>query len=210
MATYGLTLVTAPLLEPVTLEEAALQCGIPENTAYHDKKLKALIVAAREKVETDTGRAIITQTWDFTCDLLPFGLEALYLPKNPVSAVTSVKYYDTANAQQTLPTTVYKTFLDREPAEIRIKYLQQWPFLYSEPGVITVRFVAGYGAAVTSVPESLKLAMLLLIDTWFENRDASNSKNEDAYQSLISRFLVGDDFHQYGRTVWQRSGMSFA
>jgi len=204
MATYGTTLVTAPAIEPITTAEAAQQCEVADGIAYHERKLNSLIQAAREKVETDTGRAIISQTWDYTFDLFPYGLEPIYLPKSPVSSVTSLKYYDTSNVQQTLATTVYKTFLDREPAEIRLKYQQQWPFLYGEQGVITVRFVCGYGAAATAVPESLKAAMLLLIGTWFENREAEMPviTNDRAYDSLIARFMTGDEFHCYGRTLW--------
>ncbi len=204
MAQYGLTLFTAPTLEPISSAEARLQCGIADDAAgYHDPKLLSLVKAAREKVETDTGRAIMAQTWDYTFDLWPYGLEPIYIPKAPVSAITSVKYYDQAGAQQTLSTSVYKTFLDREPAEIRPKYQQQWPFLYGEQGVITVRFVAGYGAAVTAVPESLKAAMLLLVSDWFENRDGErpNTTSNRAYDALISKFLTGDEFHTYSRSL---------
>lgn len=204
MAQYGLTLVTAPTIEPITTAEARLQCGIADDAAgYHDPKLLSLIKAAREKVETDTGRAVINQTWDYTFDLWPYGLEAIYIPKAPVSSITSVKYYDTSNAEQTLATSVYKTILNREPAEIRLKNAQSWPSVYGEPGVITVRFVAGYGAAVTAVPESLKAAMLLLVSDWFENRDGErpNSTSNRAYDSLINKFLTGDEFHTYSRSL---------
>ncbi len=204
MAQYGLTLVTAPTIEPITSAEARLQCGIADDAAgYHDPKLLSLIKAAREKVETDTGRAVIAQTWDYTFDLWPYGLEAIYIPKAPVSAITSVKYYDTTNVEQTLATSVYKTFLDREPAEIRLKKSQQWPFLYGEQGVITVRFVAGYGAAATAVPESLKAAMLLLVSDWFENRDGERPTNTTprAYDALIQKYLTGDEFHTYSRSL---------
>ncbi len=95
MASYGLTLVTAPTSEPISLDEAKIHCNVDLANAYHEGKLQSLIKAAREKVETDTGRAIVTQTWDFTCDLFPSGVCAMHLPKSPVSSVTSVKYYDT-------------------------------------------------------------------------------------------------------------------
>lgn len=205
MAIYGQTLVTAPATEPITLAEAKLQCGIATDVNYHDPLLQILITAAREKVEADTSRAIITQTWDYSFDLWPIGLEAIYLPRAPVASITSVKYYDQANAQQTLSTTVYKTMLDREPGEIRVHYQQQWPFLYGEPGGITVRYVAGYGTANTSVPQSLRQALLLLIDHWFENRDTVGNVGpqiSNSYETLIARHTVGDDFHSYGRSLY--------
>ena len=205
MAQYGLTLITAPTIEPVSLAEAHLQCGVANDISYHDPKFSSLITAAREKVETDTGRAIITQTWDYTFDLLPCGLEAIYLPKNPVLSISSLKYYDTSNAQQTLSTSYYMTLLDREPGEIRLKYQQQWPSLYGERGVVTVRFVCGYGSTPASVPQSLKHAMLLLISWWFEKREAvvlgTISKNlEQSYEALITKYITGDEFHSYSRS----------
>ncbi len=206
MAQYGITLVTAPTLEPITSAEARLQCGIADDAAgYHDPNLIGLIQAAREKVETDTSRAIMAQTWDYTFDLWPRGLEAIHIPKSPVSSITSVKYYDQAGAQQTLSTSVYDgvRFLNREPGEIRLKYQQQWPFLYGERGAITVRFVAGYGATANLVPESLKSAMLLLVSDWFTNSDGERptSTTPRAYDALINKFTVGDEFHTYSRSL---------
>ena len=207
MASYGLTLVTAPAIEPVTLEEARYQVGVPAGVDYHDTNLTRLITAAREKVETDTGRAIITQTWEMAIDLLPFGINALYLPRSPVQSVTYIKYYDTTNTQQTLSTATYKTLLDREPGEIRLHWQQIWPLLYWEPGVVTVRFVAGYGDTAANVPQSLKQALLLLIGWWFEDPTAmqTNNRTDAAYKALISRHTVGDEFHVYGRTPYRYS-----
>lgn len=203
MATYGLTLQTAPTLEPVSRAEAKVQVGIAEGVDYHDRYLDTLITAARQKVETDTGRALVNQTWDFVIDCFPLGLEAIYLPKTPLVSVTHVKYYDTSNVQQTLATSVYKTFTTREPGEIRLKYQQAWPFIYSEGGVVEVRFVAGYGSTA-SVPAGIKQAMLLLVHNWFESPSATitgtiQTENSFAYQALINQYLVGDEFHCYAR-----------
>lgn len=199
MATYGLTLVTAATSEPVTLAEAKVQCGVAEGMTYHDDKIRSLIAAAREKVEADTSRALVTQTWDYVFDVFPCGLEAIYLPKTPIASVTHIKYFDQTNTEQTLATSVYKTFLNRVPAEIRLKYGQQWPFLYGEAGVITVRFVAGQG--VTAIPGALKQAVLLSLHSLYDPAAAGDI--EDAYMSLIQTHMVGDEFHAYGRTIWQ-------
>jgi uncharacterized phiE125 gp8 family phage protein len=202
LALYGLALITAPTLEPLSLSDAKVQCGVAQEVSYHDDALTSWIVAARRKVETDTGRALVNQTWDMSLDCWPLGLEAIYLPKAPLVSVTSVKYYDTAAAEQTLATTYYKVIAAREPGEIRLKHAQSWPSLYSEASVITIRFVAGYGATAASVPDGLKAAMKLLIANWFENPSATitgttQAATEFAYQSLIDGYLVGDEFHSY-------------
>jgi uncharacterized phiE125 gp8 family phage protein len=204
LARYGLSLITAPTVEPILLDEAKVQCGVAADVSYHDDALRMSIEAARQKVEADTGRALISQTWDLSLDCFPTGLDAIYIPKAPVSAITHIKYYDTSNVEQTLATTYYKTLLTREPAEIRLKYQQAWPFIYSEAAVVTVRFVAGYGASYQSVPDGLRRAMLLLISTWFENPSATitgtiQTEAEFAYKALVANYTVGDEFHCYAR-----------
>jgi uncharacterized phiE125 gp8 family phage protein len=196
MARYGLSQFAAPAVEPILLDEAKVQCGVAADVSYHDDALRMSIEAARQKVETDTGRALINQTWDLSLDCFPTGLDAIYIPKAPVSAITHVKYYDTSNVEQTLSASVYKTLLSREPAEIRLKYQQAWPFIYSEAAVVTVRFVAGYGASYLSVPDGLRRIMLLLIHKDF---DASIGDIEDRYRDLIAQYTVGDEFHCYAR-----------
>lgn len=206
MPSYGLTLVTAPTSEPLTLAEAKRQCGVADDINAFNEQIESLTKAAREKVETDTGRALMSQTWDYTFDLWPCGLEAIYLPMAPVSSITSLKYYDTSNVQQTLATTVYDNsrFLNREPAEIRLKNAQSWPALYGEAGAVTVRFVAGY-SSIFNVPESLKQAMKLLLKNWWDNPSATivgtiQTENGFAYNALIDKWRLGDEFHQYGRS----------
>lgn len=205
MASYGLTLVTAPTVEPVTLAEAKWQCGVAQSVGpLYDQEIKRLVEAARRKVEEDTNRAGINQTWDLALDCFPLGLEPIYIPKAPLSSVTSISYYDTAGASQTLSTSTYKVIASRQPGEIRLKYQQAWPLLYSEPSVVTVRFVAGYGSAEKDVPATFKQAILLLVNHWFENKGAAitgtiQTATEIAYQSLIDTLTVGDDFHCYAR-----------
>lgn len=195
MAIYSLATQTAATFEPVSLDEAKLQCGVAEDNEYFNTKLRDLIKGARQKVEADTGRALCTQTLDFTIDCWPYGLEPIYLPRSPVASITHVKYYDTTGSQQTLNTSVYKTLLSREPAEIRLKHSQQWPSLYGEPGVVEVRMVCGY--AITAVPGVLKQAVLLQVHNMFD--PAATGDIEDAYRSMVATYSVGDEFHAYAR-----------
>lgn len=202
MARYGLSLVTAPTIEPVTLEQAKKQVGLSLDDGYHDELLGSLITAARQTVEARTNRAIINQTWDMVLDCFPYGLEPIYIPKAPLSSITSIKHYDTSNVEQTIATSVYKVLTNREPGEVLLKYQQSWPALYSEAAVVTIRFVAGYGATASTVPAALKQAILLLVTHWFNNREAvligSISKEiELSFNALCDQFSVGDEFHCY-------------
>lgn len=201
---YGLSLVTAPTIEPLEPADVRRQVRLSQGNEYHDPEFLRLITAARLWVERYTNRALINQTWDYKFSYWPCGLEPILIPKAPLSSVTSVKAYDTSNVEQTIATTVYKVLTSREPGEIRLKNAQSWPSLYGEPDVITVRFVAGYGSTAASVPMPLKQAMLLLISHWFENTSAvlvgSISKElEFSLQALLESYLIGDEFHVYAR-----------
>src|SRR5688572_5645345 len=99
----ALTLVTPPVEEPVELDQAKLH--LRETEDAEDELIEGLVLAARQHVETDTARALITQTWDLTVDSLGCQIE---LPKPPVQSVTSVKYLDSEGVEQTLPTDQYR------------------------------------------------------------------------------------------------------
>lgn len=166
----ALTLITAPATEPLSREEAKAHLRV--SVTEDDDLIDALIVAARERAEQETRRALITQTWEATGRYFP---GVIRVPKPPLISVTYVKYFDTANVEQTLnATTFYKTAApagpDAGPGRISLRYGQVWPSVYAEEDVVTVRFVAGYGGAA-DVPQTIKQGMLLAIANWYANRE---------------------------------------
>lgn len=159
----GLTLITEPTVEPVTLAEAKTHLRITGTD--HDTLITALIVAARQYLEdVKTGRAFITQTWDLTMDSFP---ACILVPFPPLQSVTSLKYYDTDGTEQTWDASNYRVDIASEPGRITPAYGVVWPSVRRQTGTITVRFVAGYGLAA-AVPENVKHLVKLLIGTWFE------------------------------------------
>lgn len=195
---YGTVLVTAPTEEPLTVEEAEQQCGAP--VGVHAQHFKASIPAARQFIESRVNRQLVTATWDLKLDRFPSGNGCIKVPKAPLQSAT-ISYYDASGVSQTLATSVYKVVTSREPGEIHLKYGQSWPVVYSEPDVVAVRFVAGYGAA-SAVPLGIKQAMKLLVDHWFENRSAllvgSISKElEFSLLNLLEAYSYGDEFTCY-------------
>lgn len=172
----ALFLATAPTAEPLTLADAKLHLRIDTSTTDEDALVTALIQAARETVETYTHRAIPAQTWDLKLDGFTaheyFEDGAIWLPKPPVSSVTSVTYLDGAGASQTwTATTGWLSDLPTGPwarrARIYPAFGVSWPATYGVPNAVTIRFVAGY----TSVPEAIKAGMKLLIGHWYQNRE---------------------------------------
>ena len=160
--------VTAPMLEPVSLDEvkAHVRVAVQDDDAL----LYALIKAARAYVETFTHRALPAQTWDWKLDAFPGG--ALVLPKPPVTSITSITYLDSTGTSQTWLSSLYRTDLPTDPhgprARITPAYGEVYPSTYPVTNAVTVRFVSGY----STIPPSLSAAMKLLVGHWYEHRDA--------------------------------------
>lgn len=160
--------ITAPAAEPISLTEAKLQCRVDHST--DDALLGILIKAAREQAENELGRALITQTRELILDEFPE--EVCVLRGAPVQSLTSVKYLDTAGIEQTMDGA--DTLLDKDssPGYLYPAYGTVWPATYAVPNAVRVRFACGYGAAGSSVPESIRHWMLIAIATWYAHRES--------------------------------------
>lgn len=166
------------------IADSSLGAAAPSTNTTADPELTAWLVAARQLCETFTHRAFITQTWDlklnhWTCDSLYYDAESggIRLPWAPTISVTSVTYVDGNGDSQTWAAgaTGYLTDLPSGPYASRARvypaYAISYPTLRTQPNAVTIRFVAGYGAAA-AVPSGIKAAMKLLIAHWYEHREA--------------------------------------
>lgn len=167
----ALSLATAPSVEPMLKAEAKAYLRVDSANTDEDTLVDSLIIAARQQAETYTGRALITQTWDLVLDRFPSGDRPIDVPLPPLQSVTSITYLDTNGTSQTLSSANYIVDTKNEPGRIALAVGESWPDTQADRiNAVTVRFVAGYGAAA-AVPEGIKTAMKLLIAHWFENRE---------------------------------------
>lgn len=167
----GLTLITAPTSEPLTLDEAKQHLRV--DTSDDDGLIAGYILAARHWVESQVG-PLMTQTWDYTVDggwPIVNNRYQIDLPLKPVQSITSVSYVDSAGATQTLSASLYQTVLNTPTASVVRAYSQSWPTVRDQPACITVRFVAGYGAHPGSVPDPLRVAIQMLVGSFYEHRE---------------------------------------
>lgn len=161
----ALQVVTAPTVEPVTLAEAKLHCKV--DLTDDNDLITSLIVAAREYCEVQTQRSFVNTTWDLTLDYFPV---CIYIPRSKLSSVTSITYTNTAGTSTTLASTDYRVDTASEPARITEAYGVTWPATRTQTGAVVVRFVAGYGAAASSVPDSIKSAIKQMVEHQYEKR----------------------------------------
>ena len=185
----GLTLVTSPASDPISLAEAKAHCRITGSD--EDGLLAGYLLAARQFCETYLRRGFSTQTWDHTLDdgwpCIPVGTRnyqrvdhRIMLPKPPMQSVTSVKYIDTSGVEQTLAADQYRVLnanQERGEGFIEPAYGVTWPTVRQQSQAITVRFVCGYESALNPFPEPIRQGMLLLIGHWFETRETVNIGN---------------------------------
>lgn len=143
--------ITAPAAEPVSLAEAKLHLRVDH--AADDDLIEALIVSAREDAEHRIGRALVMQTLEQVLDAFP---DAIYLDMPPIQSVTSVKYLDTAGAEQTLNPSAYTADLDSAPGSIIPAYGAAWPSARDMPNAVRARYVAGYAVtyAITAISKA--------------------------------------------------------
>ena len=163
----GLALVTGPDIEPVTLAEAKahLRVDIDDD----DTLIQAYVSAARDQIELMTERALFTQTYRMTLDGF-WGGRCLVLPHPPVQSVTSIKYDDADDVEQTLSSSAYVVDTDSEPGSVYLAENQSWPTTRGKPRAVRVTYVAGW-STVAAVPERAKQAIKMLVGHWYESRE---------------------------------------
>jgi uncharacterized phiE125 gp8 family phage protein len=154
--------------EPLTTAEAKAHLRVTGST--DDTLIDALVKAARQMAENELPRSLITQTWEKTLDEFP---DAIELPYPPIIVVTSVKYYDGAGTQQTLPSVAYALDAKSEPGWIVPAYGYDWPETREMANAVEVTYQAGYGANGGYVPPPIKQWILLMVGHLYENREAS-------------------------------------
>lgn len=159
--------------EPVTLTEAKLhlRLAVTEAAAVaytdEDSLLLRLIQAAREGVEWETGRALITQTRTLYLDEFP-NTDYIKVPYPPLQSAT-MTYKDEDGAVTSF--TDYDTDTRSEPGRLVLKPDCEWPTDTLYPtNPITITYICGYGTTGASVPARLKSALLLMVSDYYEHR----------------------------------------
>ena len=135
-----------------------------------DAYLNALITTARKYCEGYQNRAYITQTWEMSFDYW-FDNDVIAIPKGNLQSITSIIYKDYAGTNTTISATDYVVSTRGVLGCVCPAYNKSWVTFTAYPlDAIVIKFVCGYGATASTVPETVKQAMYLLISHWYENR----------------------------------------
>lgn len=212
----GLRIVASATEELVTLEEAAEHLRIEaygSPAEYPEATLiEALITAAREYVEHETGLILAPQTLELSGRSF-YGLcrwpgdLGIPLRTAPVSGILSVAYIDGDGVTQTLANDAY--ILDdvaQVPALFPAYGVSAWPASRDQVNSVRIQFVAGYsrtsGSPTTAIiPQLLRSAILLMTGHLFENREETTRTDGGplaqiplGISSLIQRYTIRNGF----------------
>ena len=169
----SLTRQTPPAVEPVTVAEAKahLRVDISDDDTY----IGTLITAAREWCEQYLDRTLVNTQWVMRFDSFPYEIE---LPRPPIASsgtttAVSLTYTLGDDSTATLSTTTYRVDRNSTPGVVRQLRAGSWPGNLDDYNAVSVTWWAGYGSAGSSVPATIRHAILLLVGHWYESRQAA-------------------------------------
>lgn len=189
----NLELVTAPATTPVTTAEAKLWARV--DISEDDNLIDSLIEDATDKIQIETGRQLVTATYDYFADSWELNDKGcLEIPLGNVASITSIKYKDTDENQQTWSSSLYEVNLKTQIVQIRPISTENFPSLGNEFNSVEIRFTAGYGAA-SAVPDRLKTAIYMIVADRYEHREEMseiNLKEHPAVERILWNYRLRD------------------
>lgn len=167
-----LVTVTPSSVLPISIEEARLQCRVTDST--HDERLRMYIENAAAYVEALTGARLTQQTLRLDLDDFPGYGDSIDLGVYPVTAVTSVKYYDTDNTQITYnagsPLDYWESLSGHYP---KIYPVSGWAATRERPDAVQITMTAGFTTLqspdLAPMPHDIRHALLVLVSEYFNN-----------------------------------------
>jgi uncharacterized phiE125 gp8 family phage protein len=157
-------LLTAPAVEPLSLDEAKAFLRVEHSD--DDAVIAALIAGSRIHVESQTRRALITQSWRLSADGWPQDGRLQVVP-GPLQALTAARVFDFEGMAHDVDTQAF--VLDKGASMLAFA-----PWALPAPGRVAAGIeldvTVGYGDAAVDVPEALRQAIRLLVAHWYDNR----------------------------------------
>ena len=181
-----LTRMEAPELA-FAIDQARQQVRLMPDETHFDDDLTMLIGDVQSATESAL-RSGVTDT-KYRETLSRFPVHKWYLGRGRVQSITSIKYFDSANTEQTLADIKLSEFgglVLIEPKGDR------FPAVAARLDAITVEYISGHGAP-EQVPESIKRWMKLQLGNWFTNRESVGERalvSNPFIDGLISEYQI--------------------
>lgn len=182
----------------ISLADIKAHCRVDHDD--DDAYLTALVATAQSMLDGPdgmVGRALVTQTWRLRTSRLT-GKQRLMLPVNPVIGITSIKFYDAADVEQTVSDVpgYFRLVANLERAFVEPR--ETWLAMFDRPDAVEVVFTAGFGD-VADVPPNLIHAAKMMVSHWYENREAVSER------AMVPVPLAAETLVNLDRVGWIRS-----
>jgi uncharacterized phiE125 gp8 family phage protein len=169
----ALKLITAATALAVSLTDAKTSCRIDESAL--DLEITGAIHAATRIAEHESGRCIMSQTFEISLDAFP---DAFELTRVPVASITSLKYYDADGVLITMDSGDYTLDIadDYGFAYVVPAYGTEWPTARDQINAVVLRYVAGYATTTEQVTPSDNLKIKILLAHWDNDKTSLDDR----------------------------------
>jgi len=182
-----LMLVTPPQGEPLSLADT--KSFLRLDATDDDVAVSDLITAARHRIETAAGLALLTQGWRLVLDDWPAS-RAVELMLAPVASVDEVREIDADSVATVVDPAYYLVDTASRPARLVLRSSRLWAKPGLEAGGIEIDFTAGYGTDSTTIPLPLRQAVMHLVTEAYENREGGRYQAKPGRLSPIVLQLI--------------------
>jgi uncharacterized phiE125 gp8 family phage protein len=181
-------LITPPAGLAITLADVKAYLNISSSTK--DAMITSILKGAIEQAQEYAWCQFVNATWEKQFVGWPmFGNNELILGRGYVSSITSITYNDEAGTTQTWNAANYA--LDNYSTPNAVKLIgDEWPTLNSKNPWIRVRFVAGFGADDTAVPDDIKDALRLMVVQNHDVRGDERPAMPKASEKILNRYRM--------------------
>lgn len=170
-------------LEPVDLE--TVKKALRFTSDSENDLILGWIEAARQHFEFQTGRQLLTAQREVILDGIPAN-RAIEIPRPPLQSVQSVvgvaedgteteldpdEYFVIGSALD-IGSPAATGYIDPHcpPGVVKINASSQWPTIV-DPGYLRIRYTAGYGDTIESIPQAVKAVLYYLIGHFHSHRN---------------------------------------
>lgn len=184
---------------PITVADAVEHCRAP---TVHQGQVESYLRAAFAFVEDHTGLTLIRQ--DYILERSGWWGSELEIPVFPIRSITSVKYWDENEVEQTVGDAYYRFVRTEKGGLLRLLSTFDQPALQDErTDVVNVFIEGGYDVEGTTgsgddadlvFDPKARQCVLLLTEHWYENRSAADDVEirtvPFAVQALLAQLRI--------------------
>jgi len=175
--------------ELISLPDAKLHLRVDHDD--DDSLIDAIRASARKWAEKYAERSFFTQTWVRNLDVFPDSLDVIELLNGPVQSVTTLKYFDEDDVQQTWDASNFRVDINSQVA--RIEAVDSFPDTFDRIDAIEITYLAGE-TDIADVDEEIVTAVKVFIADLYENRESFIKGTQvnmiDIVKMLLNQFKV--------------------